>query len=201
METGKWKSRFGSLAVGLLAFSVFHVLGAGGCTSAVQSGHNTALDSVDLLAMTDDMAMKIGGDQEVSRTYQEHGPLKIVVQPVVNEMTAEILPRGPAEAFTARVRMLLSRHAPERFTWIMNRDAWYRLRNREIEGIDPGPSPNAVNPQYALTATFRSLTNEDPHRRSAYYLCVYELTNLHDRTVLWTGSYEVKKSAVKGFLD
>jgi hypothetical protein len=30
---------------------------------------------------------------------------------------------------------------------------------------------------------------------------VYELTNLQDRSVLWTGSYEVKKNAVKEFLD
>ena len=52
-----------------------------------------------------------------------------------------------------------------------------------------------------MTATFSSLTDEDPRRRSAYYLAVYELTSLRDRSVLWTGSYEVKKVAVKGFLD
>ncbi len=171
------------------------------CKSAVEAGHNTALDSVDLVKMTDDMAMKIGGDPDVQRAFERRGPLKIVVEPVVNEMTAEVLPRGPAEAFTARVRMLLARHAPERFTWIMNRDAWYRLRNQEVQGIDPGPAPEAVNPDYALTATFRSLTKEDAKRRSAYYLCVYQLTDLSDRAILWTGSYEVKKIAVKGFLD
>jgi hypothetical protein len=75
------------------------------------------------------------------------------------------------------------------------------LRGRELEGIDLGPSPDAVNPQYALTAKFSTLTKEDAKRRSAYYLCVYELTNLQDRSVLWTGSYEVKKNAVKEFLD
>ena len=32
------------------------------CASATHSGHNTALDSVDLVKMTDDMAMKIAGD-------------------------------------------------------------------------------------------------------------------------------------------
>jgi hypothetical protein len=137
----------------------------------------------------------------VQAAYDKNGPLKIVVQPVENRMTAEILPKGPAEAFTARVRTLLARHSPERYTWIMNRDAFYDLRGRELEGIDLGPSPDAVNPQYALTATFSTLTKEDAKRRSAYYLCVYELTNLHDRSVLWTGSYEVKKNAVKEFLD
>ncbi|HMB94860.1 MAG TPA: hypothetical protein VKK61_02350, partial [Tepidisphaeraceae bacterium] len=117
------------------------------CTNAVQSGHNTALDSVDLIKMTDDMAMKIGGDPEVQQAYAQHGKLKIVVQQVVNEMTAEVLPRGAAEAFTGRVRMLLAQHDPDRYTWIMNRDAFYRLRKNELD-IDPGPSPEAINPEY-----------------------------------------------------
>ena len=82
----------------------------------------------------------------------------------------------------------------------MNRDAYYHLRSRELE-YDLGPNPDAVNPQYALTAKFSSLTNEDAKRRSSYYLCVYSLTDLSHRTVLWTGQYEVKKAAVKGFLD
>ena len=113
-----------------------------------------------------------------------------------------MLPRGPAEAFTARVRLLLSKHAPDRFLWVMNRDAFYRLRGQELEGgMDLGPSPDAINPKYALTAKFSSLTNESSSGGRSYYLCVYELTDLEDRTVLWTGKYEVKKIAVKGFLD
>jgi hypothetical protein len=170
------------------------------CSSAVQSGHNTALDSVDLVKMTDDMAMRIGGDPAVQREYAEHGPLKIVVEPVVNEMTAEVLPRGPAELFTARVRMLLAQHDPHRYTWIMNRDAFSRIRKQELD-VDPGPSPDAINPDYALTAIFRSLTTEDAKKRSEYYLCVYQLSSLKDREVLWTASYELKKKAVKEFLD
>jgi hypothetical protein len=150
--------------------------------------------------MTDDMAAKIAASPDVQREFDQHGPLKVVIEPVVNEMVGEVLPRGPAETFTSRIRMLLSRHQPERFTWVMNRDAYYRLRARELDH-DVGPAPEAVNPQYALTAKFSSLTNEDAQHRSSYYLCVYELTDLQHRTVLWTDKYEVKKSAVKGFLD
>jgi Peptidoglycan-synthase activator LpoB len=170
------------------------------CKSAVEVGHNTALDSVDLIQMTDDMAMKLSGDPNVEREIAAHGALKIVVEPVKNELTAEVLPRGPAEAFTGRVRSLLSKHSPDRFIWIMNRDAFYRLRAKELD-IDLGPSPDAINPEYALTATFSSLTNEDRKHRSEAYLCVYELTDLAHRTVLWTDKYEVQKSAVKEFLD
>jgi PBP1b-binding outer membrane lipoprotein LpoB len=171
-----------------------------GCASAVQAGHNTALDSVDLVRMTDDMAAKIVADPEVRAAIGRSGKLKVVVQPVENRMTAEVLPRGPAEAFTARVRALLSNHAPDRFTWVMNRDAFYDLRGRELD-VDLGPSPEAIDPEYALTAIFSSLTNETSRGRSSYYLCTYELTNLQDRTVLWSDKYEVKKTAVKTFLD
>jgi hypothetical protein len=150
--------------------------------------------------MTDDMAMQIAGDPDVQRAYESAGPLAIVVQPVENLMTAEVLPRGPAEAFTGRVRSLLSKHDRERFAWVMNRDAFYRMRDRELD-FDLGPAPDAVNPQYALHARFSSLADENRERRKSYYLCVYELTNLQTRETLWAGRYEVNKVAVKGFLD
>src|SRR5688572_9257285 len=179
---------------------VFCIFFFSGCTGAVQSGRNTALDGVDLVAMTDDMAGKIVADPQVQRAFREEGKLKVVVQPVENEMVGEVLPRGPAEAFTARVRALLAEAVPENFTWIMNRDAFYRLRQQELD-VDLGPSPEAIDPRYALQARFRSLTDEDVKHRSSYYLCVYELMDLQTRNILWSGKYEVKKIAVKGFLD
>ena len=173
-----------------------------GCATkgAVGAGTNTALDSVDLVAMTDDMAMKIVADPEVRRAIGDEGELRVVVQPVENHMVGEVLPRGPAEAFTARVRSLLAKAAPGDFTWIMNRDAFYRLRNQELD-VDLGPSPEAIDPRFALQARFSSLTDESSKRRTSYYLCVYELLDLETRNVLWAGTYEVKKTAVKGFLD
>jgi hypothetical protein len=176
------------------------LLPVAGCASAVATGSNTALSGADLQAITDDMAAKIVADQEVQAAISERGRLKVVVEPVENQMTAEILPRGPSEAFTARIRVLLSRHAPDRFTWVMNRDAYYRLRSQELD-VDLGPSPEAISPEYALIGRISSLTDETRKGRSAYYLASFDLTNLQDRTVLWTGSYEVSKSAVRGMLD
>src|SRR5438270_2866886 len=88
---------------------------ASGCASAVQSGHGTALDSVNLEEMTDQMAAGILADDRVRRAVAAEGPLKVVVEPVENRMTGEVLPRGEAEAFTARVRWLLGKHAPADF--------------------------------------------------------------------------------------
>jgi len=192
-----------SLTLNYLRLSAFicgSLLFMVGCTSAVESGHNTALDAVDLQQMTDDMAAKIVADPQVQAAIAKEGRLPVVVQPVQNRMVAEVLPRGPAQAFTARVRVLLSKHAPDRFLWVMNRDAFYELRNREVD-IDLGPPPERVQPRYALTSIFSSLTKEDPKRRSAYYLCEYQLTDLGSGNLLWTGSYEVKKIAVRQFLD
>ena len=181
---------------------VVALLGAAGCasTGAVGAGRNTALDAVDLVAMTDDMAAQIVADPEVRRAIADEGKLKVVVQPVENLMVGEVLPRGPAEAYTARVRNLLAKAAPGDFTWIMNRDAFYRLRGQEL-GLDLGPAPEAIDPRFALQARFSSLTDESSKRRSSYYLCVYELLDLETRNVLWAGTYEVRKQAVKGFLD
>jgi Peptidoglycan-synthase activator LpoB len=172
-----------------------------GCSSAVSSGYNTALDSIDLQAMTTQMAASIMASPAVQAEIKSTGPLRIVCEPVENRMTAEILPTGQAQAYTANVRALLSQHDPDSFMWIMNRDEFYALRQSELVNVPLGPSPDAVNPQYALTARFDSLTEEDSSHRSAYYLCVYRLTDLDHRRELWSGSYKVKKNAVKGFLD
>jgi hypothetical protein len=172
-----------------------------GCSSATQTGSNTALDSTDLVAMTDDMAARIESNPMVLKAIADHGPLKVVVEKVVNQMRAEVLPDGPADLFTARVRTLISKHEPDRFIWIMNKSAFYKLRSQELDGVNLGPSPDAINPEYALTATFTSLADENGDSRTDYYVCNYSLTSLADRSVLWTHSYEVKKRAVKGFLD
>jgi len=172
-----------------------------GCTSAVSSGHNTALDSIDLQAMTSQMAASMLASPAVQAQIAQTGPLRVVCEPVENRMTGEVLPVGQAQAYTAQVRALLSEHAPDKFTWIMNRDEFYALRGRELSGVPLGPSPDAVNPQYALAARFDSLTQENVKERSSYYLCVYRLTDLDHRRVLWSGEYRVKKNAVKGFLD
>jgi hypothetical protein len=178
----------------------FTVIGCANDT-AVAHGHNTALDGTDLVRMTDKMAAEMVASPAVQREIAREGKLAVVVEPVENQMTAEVLPSGPAHAFTGRLRTLLSHHAHEQFVWIMNRDAWHYLRQRELENVDPGPSPDAIQPRYALTAKFSTLTHETSERRSTYYLCVYELTDLQHRNVLWSDKWEVQKNAVKGFLD
>ena len=186
----------------LFAIPILAVLlaGASGCASAVASGKNTALDAMNLEQMTNQMAASLDSDKKVQAEMAKEGSLKIVIQPVENRMTGEILPRGQAEAFTARVRALLSEHQPEKYTWIMNRETFYRLRGTELES-SLGPAPDAVNPRYALWGHFYTLTDESSKHRTSAYLCVFELTDLERRNTLWRDSYQVQKRVTKGFLD
>jgi hypothetical protein len=176
-----------------------------GCTSAVQSGQSTLLEGDDLIRVTDDMAAKIAGSPDVQEAIRRQGPLRVVVQPAENHMRAEVLPTGAREAFTARIRTLLAKQARGQFVWLMNRQEFYDIRRRELEAKDPtldlGPSPDRVEPQYMLTARFYSMTQENWQARSTTYLCVFELTDLQQRTKLWTDKYEIKKAAAKGFLE
>lgn len=197
---GGWRTQ--RLWGGVLA--VVLLMSAGGCASdgaAVAHGRSASLDGDDLQRITDHMAMQLAGDPEVLAAIAREGPLPVVVLPVENRMTGEVLPRGAAMAFTARVRTNLARSAPNDFVWVVNRDEFQALRGAELAGVDLGPSPDAVQPRYALHARFQTLTHDTRSRRSIYYLCVYELTDIDNRVVLWTGSYELKKAVVKGFLD
>ncbi len=173
-----------------------------GCGTATSHGSSAALDHIDLINMTDDMATKIAADPKVQAALATNGPMKIVVMPVENQMTGEILPRGPAMTFVSRIRALLAKKDNGQFVWIANKDAYRAMQQRELQaGTDLGPDPSTTNPDYSLNAIFSSLTKEDADRRSSYYLCEYQLTNLKDRTILWTDKYELKKIAVKGYLD
>lgn len=174
---------------------------AGGCGNAVVSGTSTALSGFDLEAMAAQMSQSIIADAEVQAALAEEGQLKIVVQPVTNRLRGEVLPLGQARAFTAQVRYLLSQARPDLFTWINNRETFYALRDRELEEVDLGPAPEAIDPNYALTATFTSMKHVDKYGQSAFYVCTFELIDLRDRTVLWTDVYNVKKTAVRNFLD
>ena len=136
-----------------------------GCASAVSQGQSTALSGVDLVQMTDDMAMKVAADPEVQAAIAKQGSLRVVVLPAENRMRAEVLPAGEAEAFTVRLRTLLAKHEPGKFTWIINRDTFYKMRARELEGIDLGPAPDAGSRRVSISP--RGVTTRIDSTRSS----------------------------------
>lgn len=172
-----------------------------GCGTAVSEGQLVGLDAWDLQAMAGQMMQSITGSTTVQEAINQPGPMRIVVLPVENRLTGEVLPKGQQRLFVGKLRTELYRARPDDFEWIVNRDDFYALRAAELDNIDLGPAPDAINPEYALTATFRSLTDDTKRGRSAYYSCQFELTSLATRQTLWSDDYQVKKSARKGFLD
>src|SRR4051812_27552891 len=77
----------------VLALALLITPGCGENT-AVSHGKSTALDSANLVEMTEDMTAKILADPEVQSELSKKGKLKIVIQPVENRMVGEVLPRG-----------------------------------------------------------------------------------------------------------
>jgi hypothetical protein len=163
---------------------------------------NASLTGEDLVAMTDRMAQSIVASPGVREAIEREGRLRVVIQPVENYMTGEILPAGQKRAFVARVRELLAAGgAREQFQWIMNRADYHAVRGSELEGGNLGPDPDSLQPTHALTARFDSLANVTSAVRSSGYLCSYQLLDLRTRETVWTDKYEVRKTVVRGFLD
>src|SRR5260221_1028401 len=87
----------------LLMLSLFTGCGE---NTAVSHGKTTALDSANLVEMTEDMTAKILRDPEIQSALGQKTKLKVVIQPVENKMIVELLPRGANEAYIARLRSL-----------------------------------------------------------------------------------------------
>ncbi len=165
---------------------------------------STFLNADDLKAMTDQMAQSIISDQIVQQEMAQ-GPLRVVVKPVINE-TSEIITDNRKEMFVHRLQGLLSQNGAMRgrFTWVINREDYEKLRKEEIPESQLGPTEERVNPDYALYAHFVSDTRATTKTRQDVYLCQYELVRLTGAATgkgVWTGQYETSKNIKKGFLD
>jgi len=177
-----------------------------GCSSQAVNvdARTTFLNADDMVAMTDQMAQAIVGDPFIAQA-SANAPLKIVIKPVVNE-TNEIIRDNRKELFVQRLRGLLASKQVlrNRFTWVMNREDFEKLRRQEFPEATLGPSEDRIQPDYALWAHFIADTSASRNRRSDTYLCQYKLTRLSGPEAggtIWTGQYEVSKHIKKGLLD
>jgi hypothetical protein len=187
--------------VGLSAW----LLSAGCSGPAVNTNAKTTfLNSDDMVTMTDQMAQSIMSDPDIAREMAK-GPLKIVIKPVDNE-TNEIIRDNRKELFVERLRGLLASNQAlhDKFTWVLNKSDYDKLRSEEIPESQLGPVETRILPDYALYAVFLADTRVSSTRRSDTYLCQYKLTRLSGDTAgveLWTGQYETSKHIKKDLLD
>jgi hypothetical protein len=104
--------------------------------------------------------------------------------------------------FLDRLRSNISEQGRGLITLIENRDRFYDIRNRELEGGGRGErdefgqgegtsgrgAQGAISPDLGLYLTAVDM----PNRGTTYYVMSYRVVNLHTRVQVFDGRYEVK---------
>lgn len=190
-------NRNGLIAAGLAAAL------AGGCAPSYENQRppvdqldprDRGLQSKDVLQASDSLAMDLLSLPELNESRTQW----TVVVDKVEDHTRDYLFRGDYNIFLRRLQTNLARQGHGRIQLVENRDKFYNLRGRELEGEredqfgqrGPGPAraPDATNPQYALYAKAMDL----PGRGTTYYNLQFQLVDLQKRTIAWQNDYEVR---------
>lgn len=103
------------------------------------------------------------------------------------------------DIFLGRVKTNLAKMSHGRVQLIENRDRFHQLRNQELEGANERddfgqgggntarPAPAAIQPDFILHGVARDL----PNGGTNFYQLEFDLTNLRNRTIVWTNEYDV----------
>jgi peptidoglycan-synthase activator LpoB len=155
------------------------------------------LQSKDVVQASDQMAMDLLRDPNLNASKEQW----TVVVDRVDNRTSD--PRANLDIFLQRLRTKLFQEGHGRVQLIENRAKLRELQLRELEpnsseredtygqgagGNHAAPGKAGIQPDYSLYATMSDL----PNRGTDYYYCEFTLTNLNNRTIAWTGAYEVK---------
>lgn len=148
------------------------------------------LQSKDVMDATDRMAMELLALPELNASDRQW---TIVTGPVENQTLTE---RQNYAIFVDRLKTNLSKQGRGRVTLIENRDRYRDLQSKELEGAgereDGGKGANAapagIQPDYILYCKAQEMAGEGPR----YFRFEFNLTNLRNRVIVWSGQYEVK---------
>lgn len=164
-----------------------------GCTSPPQV-RTTFLNSVDLVAMTDQMAESFVQDEVIAERTPQLEPWVISIDRIRNH-TNQIIPDREKWLFVNRLRALLMQSdvsQQRNLIWIMPPERWQMIAE-EMQYPDE-PFGIRMNPTHLLTATFDALTVTSGRGRSDTYLAAYELVDLQTGRVQWQDKFEVKRA-------
>ena len=152
------------------------------------------LQSKDVLQASDALAMDLLALPELNDSREQW----TVVFDRVEDMTTGNQFRSNFDIFLQRLQTNLARQGRGRIAVIENRERFYDVRSRELEGEredDFGQggrgarrAPAANDPQFALYAKAMDL----PGRGTVYYNLQFNLVDLQSRQVVWTNDYEVR---------
>ena len=154
------------------------------------------LQSRDINEAADQLAADLLSDPELNRSREQW----TVVVTNIEDKTRDRQFMTDYDIFLQALKARVAKQGRGRVTLVTNRDRFYNLRDRELEGggrdeFGQGggggagrAAPQAVSPDFALTGVVRDL----PRRGTIYYQMEFTVEDLMRRTTAWTGSYEVK---------
>jgi hypothetical protein len=152
------------------------------------------LQSRDVNEAADRLAADLLAEPELNRSRDQW----TIVVTNIDDKTRDRQFTTDYDIFLQALKARIAKQGKGRVTLITNRDKFYNLRDRELEGggrdaFGQGGggragAPQAVSPDFALTGVVRDL----PRRGTIYYQMEFTVEDLHRRTTAWTGSYEVK---------
>ncbi len=153
----------------------------------------TFLGSVDLIAMTDQMAQSFTQDDVINARAPGSEPWIISIYRIVNN-TNQVIPEREKWLYINRLRAMLDRSDIAQrcnITWIIPPERWSIIA---AETGEPEPYGLRLDPTHLLTAEFNALTNTSGRGRTDTYLCAYELVDLATGQIIWQDAWEVKRA-------
>ncbi|QOV90665.1 hypothetical protein [Humisphaera borealis] len=152
------------------------------------------LQSRDINQAADQMAADLLSDPELNRSREQW----TIVVTSIEDKTRDKSFATDYDIFLQALKARIAKQGRGRVTLVTNRDKFYNLRDKELEGGGKDPfgqgdgggraAPAAVSPDYAMTGVVRDL----PRRGTIYYQMEFSVEDLKRRVTSWTGSYEVK---------
>lgn len=153
------------------------------------------LQSKDVMDATNQMAAELLALPELNASEKQW---TIVTGPVENQTLSV---RQNYAIFVDRLKTNLSKQGRGRVTLIENRDRYRDLQSKELEsggeredefgqtgGQRAAPGPAGIQPDYILYCKAQEMAGEGPR----YFRFEFDLTNLRNRVIVWSGQYEVK---------
>ncbi|HEX8915740.1 MAG TPA: hypothetical protein VF796_25525 [Humisphaera sp.] len=142
------------------------------------------LQSYDIQMAADRMAAELLASRRLNGSREQW----TMVVDKMDDQTRDRRYMTNYQIFLEALRVRLQRQGEGRVQLITNLAKQRDIRSREIDGAGPAPSPQAINPDFALSGVVTDL----PNRGTVYYQMNFDVLDLRKRTIEWSGSYEVK---------
>lgn len=152
------------------------------------------LQSMDLIASTD----RLAADLIASPAVRDNPNQLTIVVDNMEDMTTDRDFHTNYQIFLERLKVNLAKYGHGRVQLIENKGQFHNLRNRELENerddFQQGPNsgrdvaPAAIQPDFSLYGKAMNM----PNLATNFYMLEFTLTNLRNRTLVWSNDYEVK---------